>query len=151
MNQTPTRKSSAIIDFSHRVTRFSGFSQETKCLNCRCKLDWRFVFSWCLFHDTLKMSPPPPPPPPPHHHSPPPPPPPPHHYHHHHPTHPPPPPPPPPHTLSTKAYTLPKFEKHPLFADFGRKKHTFFNRNRWFWGPIKHTFFSKTRNFRNIS
>ena len=29
-----------------------------------------------------------------------------------------------------------KFEKHPRFADFGRKKHPFFNRNRWFWDPI---------------
>ena len=40
----------------------------------------------------------------------------------------------PPLSLSTQAYTtlVPKFEKHPLFADFGRKKHPFFNRNRGF-------------------
>ena len=55
--------------------------------------------------------------------------------------------------VCSKAYTtlVPKFEKHPLFADFGRKKHHFFNRNRWFWGPIKHPFLSKTRFFHNIS
>ena len=41
--------------------------------------------------------------------------------------------------LPTKAYTMlvPKFEKQPFFADFGRRKHPFFNRNRWFWGLIK--------------
>ena len=57
-----------------------------------------------------------------------------------------------PHPLPTKTYTtlVPKFAKHPLFAEFGRKKHPFFNRNRWFRGPIKHPFLSKTRFFRNI-
>ena len=29
---------------------------------------------------------------------------------------------------------VPKFEKHRLFADFGRKEHPFLNRNSWFWG-----------------
>ena len=45
--------------------------------------------------------------------------------------------------LPTKTYTtlVPKREKQPLFADSGRKKtRPFFNRNRWFWGPIKHPF-----------
>ena len=44
--------------------------------------------------------------------------------------------------LPTKTYTtlVPKLEKYPPFADSRREKHPFFNRNRWFWGPIKHPF-----------
>ena len=47
--------------------------------------------------------------------------------------------------LPTKTYTtlVPKLEKYPLFADSGREKHPFFNRNRWLWGPIKHPFWKQ--------
>ena len=57
------------------------------------------------------------------------------------------------HTLPTKAYTtlVPMFEKPPFSRILDEKK-TFFNRNRWFWGPIKHPFFKQNANFfRDIS
>ena len=31
----------------------------------------------------------------------------------------------------------------PHFADSGREKHTFFNRNHWFWAPIKQPLFTQ--------
>ena len=42
-----------------------------------------------------------------------------------------------------------KIEKHPLSRILDEKNNPFFNRNRWFGGPIKHPFLSKTRFFRN--
>ena len=41
-------------------------------------------------------------------------------------------------TVYTEIYTT--VWKIPLFADLGREKHPFFNRNRWFRGPIKRPF-----------
>ena len=76
----------------------------------------------------------------------------PHPHPHSHP-HPPSPPPPPPPTPNQSAYhartQVWKIEKHPLSRILDEKKTPFFNRNRWFGGPIKHPFLSKTRFFRN--
>ena len=51
---------------------------------------------------------------------------------------------PPTHTLPTKTYgvttLVPMLDKYPLFADSGRERHPFFNRNRRYWGPIKRPF-----------
>ena len=48
--------------------------------------------------------------------------------------------------MRTSMLSHPSFEPpppSPHFADSGREKHTFFNRNHWFWAPIKQPLFTQ--------
>ena len=52
-------------------------------------------------------------------------------------------------SIPTKVYTtlVPKFENHPLFADFGRKKHTFFKPKSLILRPNKTPIFKQNAIF----